>query len=254
MVGSPEKINRVTFNELRGFRKTKDINELYSFGKKLGAGQFGTVFEGFNIKSETKCAIKVIEKKKAQKSQLHWDLMKDELSALQQLSHPYIVHTMDLLEDRDRIYVVQELMVDGNLMEALEYMADEGLPFTEKDAANLVKGLLRGLAYIHESKYIHRDIKLENVMVFKTQDVKGRTIFVPSYTDFGMSTRLQKGERVELAVGTPLYMAPEILAKLPYDSSADVWSLGVLIYILLTSEAPFDGNSPTQLLRNIQRE
>ena len=73
-------------------------------------------------------------------------------------------------------------------MEALSYMADESIPFTERDAANLIYKLLRGLAYIHSSGYIHRDIKPENVMVVKGEDINGRIIFSPSFTDFGMAT------------------------------------------------------------------
>ena len=134
--------------------------------------------------------------------------MKDELAALQKLCHPNIVHTMDLLEDRDRIYVVQELMSDGNLMEALQTMSDEGIPFTERDAANLILGMLKGLNYMHKTNYIHRDIKLENIMVLKTEDKIGKVIFFPSITDFGMAKSMKPGEKEELSVGTPLYMPP----------------------------------------------
>ena len=84
---------------------------------------------------------------------------------------------MDLCEDRDKIYIIQELIRDGNLLEALTKMSDEDIPFTERDAANIVRKLLLGLAYIHESGYMHRDIKLENVMINMTKDDTGRTVF-----------------------------------------------------------------------------
>ena len=107
----------------------------------------------------------MIDKSKAKKTKENWELMKSELETLQRLSHPYIVHTMDLLEDNRRIYIVQELLSDGNLMEILCKISDENIPFNEKSAANLIRKILRGLAYIHTSGYMHRDIKLENIMV-----------------------------------------------------------------------------------------
>ena len=84
---------------------------------------------------------------------------------------------MDLCEDRDKIYIIQELIRDGNLLEALTKMSDEDIPFTERDAANIVRKLLLGLSYIHESGYMHRDIKLENVMINMTKDDTGRAVF-----------------------------------------------------------------------------
>ena len=113
------QLMKLTFNDMRGFRPVKDIHALYEFGEKLGAGQFGTVHKAKHLVSGQDCAIKVIEKRAAQKSPVYWDLMKSELAALQELGHAFIVHTMDLVEDRDKIYVIQELMEDGNLLEAL---------------------------------------------------------------------------------------------------------------------------------------
>ena len=80
---SPEKINRITFNEMRGFRTVKNISKVYEFKQKLGAGQFGSVYEGYHPKAQVKCAIKIIDKKKAKKSEVMWELMMKELEALQ---------------------------------------------------------------------------------------------------------------------------------------------------------------------------
>ena len=82
---APEKRGRVTFNDLRGFRQVENIRDLYTFDEKLGAGQFGTVFRGTNLIANKECAIKVVDKKLAKKTDHHWKLMKDELDALQQL-------------------------------------------------------------------------------------------------------------------------------------------------------------------------
>ena len=126
-------------------------------------------------------------------------------------------------------------MKDGNLMEALENMDEEEITFTERDAANMIRAMLKGIAYMHQSDYMHRDIKLENIMVHKTTDMNKKTIFVPSFTDFGMATSIKDDEVETLSVGTPLYMAPEILRNDAYNKAADIWSLGVVFYILLTS-------------------
>ena len=133
-------------------------------------------------------------------------------------------------------------------------MSDEDIPFTERDAANIVRKLLLGLSYIHESGYMHRDIKLENVMINMTKDETGRVVFQPNYTDFGMAELIKDGEKVKLPVGTPLYMAPEILSRQPYDKKVDIWALGVLSYIMLSSEPPYDADSPDKLLHKIINE
>ena len=111
------------------------------------------------------------------------------------MSHPYIVHTMDLLEDSDTIYVVLEFIKDGNMTEALSSISDDNIPFTERDASNMIEKLLRGLGYIHKSGYMHRDIKLENVMITKQKNRDGKVTFVPSLTDFGLATIVKKGKK-----------------------------------------------------------
>ena len=160
---------------------------------------------------------------------------------------------MDLLEDRNRIYIVQELIMDGNLLEALDHISEQNISFTERDAANLIEKILKGLNYIHYSGYIHRDIKLENIMVIKVQDEEGRTVFQPSITDFGMAKAIKEDGKETLPVGTPLFMAPEILAQQPYDQKVDIWALGILVHVLLTSEVPFDASSLDELKMMIRK-
>ena len=128
-------------------------------------------------------------------------------------------------------------------------MFDDEIPFSEKSAANLMRKILRGLAYIHTSGYMHRDIKLENIMV-TMQVENGKLISLePSLTDFGMAKQFKEGERETQCLGTPLYMAPELLQTKSYDKKVDIWAIGILTYILLTGNPPYESNSLSGLLR-----
>lgn len=136
-------------------------------------------------------------------------------------------------------------------MEAMTEMSEESIPFTERDAANLVEKILRGIAYLHSSNIMHRDIKMENIMVEKYKLDNGKIAYTPYLTDFGLAAGI-KAKKETLGVGTPLYMAPEILNKQPYDQGVDIWALGVTIFIMLTSSPPYSGDSVSELKNNIK--
>ena len=126
-------------------------------------------------------------------------------------------------------------MKHGNLMEVLDKMKRNNHKFTEADIANIVHQLTLAVNYIHASGIIHRDLKLENIMV-EIQDDEETEMqkFICKITDFGFATMIESRKKT-LSVGSPIYMAPEVLNRM-YDSKADVWSLGVIAYILVTSK------------------
>ena len=139
----------------------------------IGAGAFGEVFEAVNLKANVTCAVKRICKKRLHGSKTLTEAAKREISVLQQLDHPHIVHVLELLVDDTNMYMVMELMQYGNLMEVHDKSRNKGWAFTERDAANIVKQILMALNYMHKENVLHRDLKMENVMIDVEQDAAG---------------------------------------------------------------------------------
>lgn len=163
------------------------------------------------------------------------------------LDHPHIVHVLELLSDKENFYCVMELMDHGNLMEVFNKTVSNGWAFTERDAANIVKQILMALNYMHKKGVVHRDLKMENVMVDIEEDEDGEAEIICKVADFGFATILEKGQTSRHKMGTPLYMAPEIITGRSYDSKVDLWALGVLSYCLLSGgQFPFDDRKSMQ--------
>ena len=171
--------------------------------------------------------------------------MKSELEALEQLDHPHIVRVLDLCEDKNHIYIVTELLKQGNLLEVMTKMQKQEVTFTERDIAEIIYQILLAINYIHNSNMMHRDMKLENVMI-EIKDVgNDEHQMVCKITDFGFACMMDPARRSSLSIGTPIYMAPEVLNK-AYDVKADIWSVGVIAYIMLTGKQPFVGKDGDQ--------
>lgn len=117
------------------------------------------------MKAKTHVAIKVVNKAKISAVPIYEKLMRQELEVLEQLDHPHIVRVIELLEDTRDYYIVMELMPDGNLLDMLNKIAKARFSFTERDAANLIYQVMLAISYMHESNTVHRDLKLENLMV-----------------------------------------------------------------------------------------
>ena len=172
----------------RGFHTVKNIKEQYKFVKQLGAGSYGTVFEAVHIQSNEPCAVKVIQKKKTNQG---WHgLMKKELQALEHLTHPNIVRVLDLCEDTRFIYIIAELMPHGDMYKLAIDMAKNHKPISEGEVAEWMLQLLQALNYLHTLKVIHRDLKLENILIDKTEDGEVRC----KLTDFGFAHFMQEEE------------------------------------------------------------
>ena len=164
------------------------------------------------------------------------------------LEHPHIVHTIEILEDPLAVYIVQELMSDGDLIDFLDKVKNESLAYTEADAASIVHQLLMAVNYIHSTGIAHRDLKLDNILV-KLGPQSSDSFSLPSVvcklTDFGLVTLIEKeGLRSSSLVGTPMYMSPELISgSESYNAFAsDIWAIGVIAYVLLTVNFPFGAN------------
>lgn len=196
------------------------------------------MYKGTNKENKTQqLAIKAIDKSKLSKSEV--EEIHDEVKMIQQCDHANIVNYYETYEDYKFIYLCMELCTGGELIENVAKNKNEKI--TEARAATIIKSLLGSLNHIHSQKIIHRDIKPENIMYDKPN---GTVKFI----DFGLACQMKGGEK-DIA-GTPYYLAPEVLTGY-YDYECDIWSLGVVLFQLLSGKMPFDGRSQQQLFDNI---
>ena len=158
---------------------------------------------------------------------------------MRKLTHESITKLYEVHETETHIYLVLELLKGGELYQRI---AKRG-PFTEKDALALMKNLLGALAYMHSKGIMHRDIKPENLLLEDPQN-----IFNVKIADFGLGAAVNQGELLFKRCGTPGYVAPEILVDAVYDQKVDVFSAGVILYILLAGMSPFKGLSYHEIL------
>lgn len=166
--------------------------------------------------------------------------MRREIKILQRLEHPNIVRIMDVVETNNHVNIVMEYISGVSLASFLKGQPNGRV--CEKDARKIFRSLVDGMAYLHSQSVSHRDIKLENVLL----DSK----LTPKLIDFGFATCTL--DKVKLFCGTPSYMAPEIVLKTEYHGEpADVWALGVLLYVLLTGIFPFKGQTDKELYKKI---
>lgn len=146
----------------------------------------------------------------------------------------------ELMEDDRHYYIISELLSGGELYDRILHIKR----FGEQDAAHLIHQLLLALNYMHQKNIIHRDIKPENVL-FRSADPSDMTI---KLTDFGFAQFLNpENGGLSDTLGSPLYMAPEIVKKVKYDTKIDIWSLGVMAYIMVSGRPPFNGKSKEEI-------
>jgi serine/threonine protein kinase len=155
-----------------------------------------------------------------------------------------ILNILETYEDNEDLYIVSDLYTGGELFDRIVNMGDD--TFHEKDAAKIMKQLLLAVQYLHEHNISHRDLKPENV-VFRSEDSNSDIVLI----DFGMAKKFDRTNLFTEQTGTSLYVAPEVLSGKGYDERADIWSGGVLMYIILTGKPPFAGNTPQEIEENV---
>jgi len=213
---------------------TKRIETFYDMREVLGDGTSGQVRRAIHRQSGKERAVKVISLRR------HVDvsIMEREVSLLQSLDHPYIVKLVEVFVQHGvALYLVMELVKGGDLFDCIV----EKQRYTEKEARRAMRRLLSAIYYLHEeSNIVHRDLKPENILCSSPTHVK--------LADFGLA-KIVKADGLKTFCGTPAYFAPEVLQRRGtvagqgrYGKPADMWSLGVILYILLTGKPPFDGD------------
>ena len=152
--------------------------------------------------------------------------MHNELEVLEKTDHPHITRVFELLEDKHNFYVVMEYLKGGNLLDKIISLSK----FSENQAAMIINQIMLAVNYMHKQNMSHRDLKLENLMCL-SEDSEDLNV---KLTDFGFATFFDPKHKKNLSLGSPLYMAPELVMEAEYDQKVDVWSLGCIIYILLS--------------------
>lgn len=215
------------------------FQEIYRIGAVLGSGTYGEVRLCFRRDTGDKRAVKIF-KKQLYRSEVKKSNLITEISILKALDHPNIIKIYEFFEDERRLYIVMEYCSGGELFgEILKRKI-----FNEIHAAQIMHQIFSTLAYMHGKQIIHRDLKPENILLEDNHDVLNIKII-----DFGTAI-VTNGNKVTGMIGTPYYIAPEVIAG-EYDFKADIWSSGVILYILLSGQPPFAGMNDNEITTRI---
>uniref|UniRef100_A0A1B6DCZ5 Serine/threonine-protein kinase n=1 Tax=Clastoptera arizonana TaxID=38151 RepID=A0A1B6DCZ5_9HEMI len=212
--------------------RVTDMSQLYQIfpDEVLGSGQFGIVYGGMHRKSGRAVAIKVIDKSRfptKQEAQL-----KNEVAILQNLSHPGVVNLDRMFETTERIFVVMEKL-KGDMLEMI--LSSEKGRLSERITKFLITQILVALKHLHSKNIVHCDLKPENVLLSSDSDFPQVKL-----CDFGFARIIGEKSFRRSVVGTPAYLAPEVLRNKGYNRSLDMWSVGVIVYVSLSGTFPFN--------------
>uniref|UniRef100_A0A7S3NIS0 phosphorylase kinase n=1 Tax=Aureoumbra lagunensis TaxID=44058 RepID=A0A7S3NIS0_9STRA len=212
---------------------------------ELGTGAFSKVVKGSRRLPDGSAGVAVAVKcitKTPELKQEDIDSLYEEVQVLRSITHPNIIELYDFYEEKKMFYMVIELMEGGELFERIVKKTF----YNEKEARDLIRILLDALAYLHRAAIVHRDLKPENLLLkspYNDFDIK--------LADFGFAKKVS-GKSLDTQCGTPGYVAPEILKGVKYGSEVDMWSCGVIVYILLGGYPPFHDDNHAVLYRKIK--
>ncbi|XP_010547427.1 PREDICTED: calcium-dependent protein kinase 28 [Tarenaya hassleriana] len=227
------------------FGYAKDFHDHYTIGKLLGHGQFGYTYVATDKANGDRIAVKRLDKSKMV-YQIAVEDVKREVQILKALSgHENVVQFYNAFEDENYVYIVMELCEGGELLDRI--LAKKDSRYSEKDAAVIVRQMLKVAAECHLHGLVHRDMKPEN---FLFKSAKGDSHL--KATDFGLSDFIKPGKRFHDIVGSAYYVAPEVLKRRSGPES-DVWSIGVITYILLCGRRPFWDRTEDGVFKEVLR-
>jgi len=216
--------------------KTTKISKEYTLGKIIGKGSFAQVRVAIHKQTKEKRAIKILKK-----SDVDMESLLEEVTILSKLSHPYIMHIYEIFEDKLNIYITSDYCKGGELFEMISKKGS----FTEKEACIIMKQIMSAICYSHQNGIVHRDLKPENILLDSNSDDLSIKI-----VDWGCAKRIKKDERLHQVDGSSYYIAPEVLQG-DYNEKCDIWSCGVILYILLCGYPPFNGDNDEEIYASI---
>ena len=235
--------------------------------KCLGKGSYGEVFLTTIDGKNGYYATKKMDKKYADQPQVS-KYLKNEINILKELKHKNIVRLEDIKTTTNHYYLVMEFCNGGSLSDCLKkYMQRFGTPFTQEIVQYLMKQIVNAIQYIHSRHIIHRDLKLDNILVNFDSEIDKNNLnmmkAIVKIIDFGFATHMGKQNLVYTALGSPINMDPNILRKMTdkkggiekmigYDQKADIWSLGTLCYEMIIGKAAFNCKSMEELVQKVE--
>ena len=225
-----EKDFNIWFEKLNLAIQNKSLFDKYEVKQKIGKGKFGLVKCGINKETKKPVAIKIMAKKNMDKSDL--ELAKVEIDILKIGQHPNIIKLYDIYENENYIYIIMEYCSGGDLLSYFEYHEYE-LPETK--VCEIIHKLSMAIYYLHSYGIVHRDLKPENILMTDLSPQADIRLL-----DFGLSKIIGNDEKCTEPYGTLSFVAPEVLQGKPYDKSVDLWSIGIITFLLLCGYLPFD--------------
>lgn len=243
--GLHDRINRSICTKLNN-----ELDQKYYVFDVIGTGTYATVRRAVSIKTKQEVAIKIIDRLKAGSTNLtkSWKEQLNEATLLEKLDHPCIIKLLETVVTPEKLYIVMELAKGGELFDRLLLGA-----YPESSAKELVRNIVHGIHYLHGKGIIHRDLKPENILLISASsevDIK--------LADFGVAKEESGGRKT--FCGSLAYIAPEVLQRKhtvhgtgKYGKSADMWSLGIVTYIILTGRPPFHESSDLSTAQQLDR-
>jgi calcium-dependent protein kinase len=234
----------------KGFSKSNFVGimkgnllDKYTVEKEIGAGGYARCLLVKNKTTGQLYACKELQKNKLN----NVASLKSEIQILIKLDHPNIIKLYEIYENDNYIYLVMELCTGGELFDRIIQKTEQGKQFTEKEVANIFQQMMSAINYCHSNKIVHRDLKPENLLL-ASQDENSPIKVI----DFGMSRIFNNKQAMFDKVGTAYYISPEVLDGF-YDEKCDIWSAGVILYILLCGYPPFNGNDDDEIFESIKK-
>ena len=227
--------------------RNDEPSNIYIEKEKIGEGAYGKVIEVQHKISKVFRAMKIINKNAMSLGNEEEDALINEINIVKSLDHPNIMKVYEFFQKKDRLYIISELLSGGELLKKI----NDNNQLSEDVSAFLMKQIFSAVDFCHQKGIIHRDLKPENILI-ESQEEAMKEFFTIKIIDYGTSGLLKKGELLNLNVGTPLYIAPEIINNKKYDGKCDLWSCGVIMYMMLSGHPPFKGENDEELFQAIK--
>lgn len=224
-------------NELSKVVIMSDFEDEFAVIKEVGKGNYANVYLAKELATSNQFAVKAISKEIVYKSSRGIAAVINEIEIMKKLEHPSLLRLHKVYENTENVFIILDYVEGGDLFRRILKKGK----FSEASAAKFMKAMFEGLHYMHSQKIVHRDLKPENLLMSSQDNDEDFKI-----GDFGLACICTENQT--LRCGSPGYIAPEILSKKPYSFKADIFSAGVILYILLSGRAPFYGKTPNEIL------